>query len=455
MAVNLTEEQKRLLEEQRRQQALQQPQLPVNPMTPPDPSSLVGQRAASPGATLGQLPPLVGNNIGQGEFPPQQAASVTQRPADYGMLGNPIYDYVQRALPSQQTLTQQNPNQPVRNFMANALTTGYRLNPMVNFAPQTRDFVAREFPEVSPFVNAVTQPVQGVQSAVARIDQAIPNALTPTTPPAAAPVAPATPQLRSPDNAGNLNYNVVTTPGGVQFENALSSGSVSGLTAEQVARVSAGLRDANINRNVVPSSFFTGGVQASGATSPGGAEAPVQRRLTDEEVSQQYEKSRLEDVLNRPFNASSMSVGELLGAAATRRAAQNRYNDLTRIGAERDAARQQFGFQRVLNADQRTATQEAQAQANDLNFRRELTLERLKQAEPDWSTNTTKVLDANSGAEKIVTTMSDKQGRTYQVPDAEDLAALRALPNDAARIAMLRRTGVPDEHISRYLQGLQ
>ena len=416
MAVNLTEEQKRLLEQQR-----QQAQLPVAPMAPVDPRSLVGQ----------QTP--------------------TQRPADYGYLGNLVYDYAQRALPTQAEISQQDPNQPIRNALVNTIMTGYRLHPLVNLGPQIRSFTEREFPEVAPVVSAVTQPpsVAGLRNVVSRIDQAIPNA-SDTLPEPAIPVAPpieAGPALRAPDQAGNQNYNVTTTPDGVQFENALSSGSISGLSPEQIARVSAGLREANINTNVVPSSFFTGGAQAQFA------DAPVQRRLSDEEVSQQYERSRLEDVLNRPLGAS-LSPGQLISEVVNRRTAQRRYDQLNRIGEARQLAEDQFGYQSALQAGQVQASTAAQNQRADLEFRRNLALEQLKQAQPDWKSDTTKILDPDTGAETLVTTLSDSQGRSYQVPDVEDLAALRALPNDQARISMLRRAGVPDEHIPRYLQGL-
>jgi hypothetical protein len=297
-------------------------------------------------------------------------------------------------------------------------------------------------------VNFIADPAQYIGRGVRAVDSIIPNANTPDQAPGITGITPpTTPDLRMPDQVGNQNYNVTTTPDGVQFENALSSGSISGLSPEQIARVSAGLREANINTNVVPSSFFTGGAQAQFA------DAPVQRRLSDEEVSQQYERSRLEDVLNRPLSAS-LSPGQLISEVVNRRTAQRRYDQLNRIGEARQLAEDQFGYQSALQAGQVQASTAAQNQRADLEFRRNLALEQLKQAQPDWKSDTTKILDPDTGAETLVTTLSDSQGRSYQVPDVEDLAALRALPNDQARISMLRRAGVPDEHIPRYLQGL-
>lgn len=381
MAVNLTEEQKRLLEQQR-----QQAQLPVAPMAPVDPRSLVGQ-------------PTMLRNAAQS-----------------------VYNAVSGVV------------SPV----VNAASTGFS---------NAVNYVDRSFPEIRQYAGA----------AASGADQFIPSTTAITPPVIGAPVAPATPpvaitppttpDLRMPDQVGNQNYNVTTTPDGVQFENALSSGSISGLSPEQIARVSAGLRGANINTNVVPSSFFTGGAQAQFA------DAPVQRRLSDEEVSQQYERSRLEDVLNRPLGAS-LSPGQLISEVVNRRTAQRRYDQLNRIGEARQLAEDQFGYQSALQAGQVQASAAAQNQRADLEFRRNLALEQLKQAQPDWKSDTTKILDPDTGDETLVTTLSDSQGRSYQVPDVEDLAALRALPNDQARISMLRRAGVPDEHIPRYLQGL-
>ena len=379
MAVNLTEEQKRLLEQQR-----QQAQLPVAPMAPVDPRSLVGQPPARPPANL------------------------------YDPLG------------------------PNRRLYADQQA--------VVAPPQEGPGLVSRV--VAPVVNFIADPAQYIGRGVRAVDRIIPNANTPDQAPGITGITPpTTPDLRMPDQAGNQNYNVTTTPDGVQFENALSSGSISGLSPEQIARVSAGLREANINTNVVPSSFFTGGAQAQFA------DAPVQRRLSDEEVSQQYERSRLEDVLNRPLGAS-LSPGQLISEVVNRRTAQRRYDQLNRIGEARQLAEDQFGYQSALQAGQIQASAAAQNQRADLEFRRNLALEQLKQAQPDWKSDTTKILDPDTGAETLVTTLSDSQGRSYQVPDVEDLAALRALPNDQARISMLRRAGVPDEHIPRYLQGL-
>lgn len=396
MAVNLTEEQKRLLEQQ--QQTIKDQQLPIAPVAPPNVNSITGQ------------PTMLRNAF------------------------NSIYG------------------------AASGVATPI-INAGVNGFSNAVNYVDRSFPEIRQYAGA----------AASGADQFIPSTTAITPPVIGAPVAPATPPvaitpmvtppaaptpLRMPGQDGSYNYDVTTSPGTVRFENALSNGSISGLTPEQVARVSAGLREGNRNMNVVPSSFFTGGATQA-------PETPVQRRLTDAEVAQQYERSRLEDVLNQPFSATSMSPGELVGAIVNRRAAQRRYDQITKADEARNLAGDQFGYQSALqaqqiagNADVAQQRSVAEQQKSALEFQRSLALEQLKLSQPDWKADTTKVVDAN-GVEGTVTTMSDSKGRSYQVPDANDLAALKALPNDNARIQMLRRVGIPDEHIPRYLQGLQ
>jgi hypothetical protein len=217
-----------------------------------------------------------------------------------------------------------------------------------------------------------------------------------------------------PDAAGNYNFDVTTTGNGVSFANDISSGSITGLNQEQIDRVAEGLRTGNRNRGVVPSSFFTGG-NTSGSQIPG---------FDDDTVAR----------LTRAAN-ERVDIGNMRPAGAA-----------TAL-SERNYARQQL--QQIRAAMVGGANAQAQANAE---VQKAIAVEQVRRANPEWKSSDIEVVDSASptGVRKAQV-LSAPDGRTYQVPDAQDIATLAAAPNEQERIRLLRLSGVPDEHIPMYL----
>lgn len=265
-------------------------------------------------------------------------------------------------------------------------------------------------PPRSLSLGAVTAPLANAASFV---DRLIPSA----TPAASTPAAttPQAPRQRLPDAAGNYNFDVTTTGNGVSFTNDISSGSITGLNQEQINRVAEGLRTGNRNRGVVPSSFFTGG-------SAGGSQIPG---FDDDTVA------RLTRAANERVDIGNMRPADAATALS-----------------ERNYARQQLQQIRAAMA----GGANAQAQAN-AEVQKAIAVEQVRRANPEWKSSDIEVVDpASPTGVRKAQVLSAPDGRTYQVPDAQDIATLSAAPNEQERIRLLRLSGVPDEHIPMYLE---
>lgn len=256
----------------------------------------------------------------------------------------------------------------------------------------------------------LTEPLSRVAGFV---DRLVPPATTP--PPASTTAAPPAAQPRVPDAAGNYNFDVRTTGDGVSFSNDISSGQITGLTQEQRDRVAAGLRTANRGRGVVPASFFTGGGAAQGGQIPG---------FDDDSIA------RLTRAANERVDIGNMRPADAATALS-----------------ERNYARQQLQQIRAAMAGGASAQQQANAEVQ-----KAIAVEQIRRSAPEWKSSDIEVVDTKSptGTRKVQV-MSAPDGRTYQVPDAQDIATLAAAPNDEERIRLLRMSGVPDEHIPTYL----
>ena len=291
-----------------------------------------------------------------------------------------------------------------------------------NFLQRTAGTIARTVSGLIP--EAYKTPVDGgepprslVPSAVTTslanaasfVDGLIPSA-TPAAANTPAATAPQAPRQRLPDAAGNYNFDVTTTGNGVSFANDISSGSITGLNQEQINRVAEGLRTGNRNRNVAPASPFTGGSQIPG--------------FDDDTVA------RLTRAANERVDIGNMRPADAATALS-----------------ERNYARQQLQQIRAAMA----GGANAQAQAN-AEVQKAIAVEQVRRANPEWKSSDIEVVDPTSptGVRKAQV-LSAPDGRTYQVPDAQDIATLAAAPNDEERARLLRQSGVPDEHIPLYL----
>lgn len=299
--------------------------------------------------------------------------------------------------------------------IARAIGSGLSMLGVNTTPPDYRNAAAPQATPSSTPATAPTTPgfMDSVRQVVGAVDRLIPSA----TPAAGTPAAttPQAPRQRLPDAAGNYNFDVTTTGNGVSFANGISSGSITGLNQEQINRVAEGLRTGNRNRGVVPSSFFTGG-------SAGGSQIPG---FDDDTVA------RLTRAANERVDIGNMRPADAATALS-----------------ERNYARQQLQQIRAAMA----GGANAQAQAN-AEVQKAIAVEQVRRANPEWKSSDIEVVDSASptGVRKAQV-LSAPDGRTYQVPDAQDIATLASAPNEQERIRLLRLSGVPDEHIPMYLE---
>jgi hypothetical protein len=377
--------------------------------------------AYNPPSILGTTPLVkpqpTGNPLFQG-LPPTNAAAALADP--YRAVTNPPRVIgPQPPAPSAPTYTASDTPpeyygfNPAAGFgnIARTIGSGLSMFGVNTTPPEYRNATA---PQAAPSNTPATAPgfMDSVRQAVGAIDRLIPSA----TPAASTPAAttPQAPRQRLPDAAGNYNFDVTTTGNGVSFANDISSGSITGLNQEQINRVAEGLRTGNRNRGVVPSSFFTGG-------SAGGSQIPG---FDDDTVA------RLTRAANERVDIGNMRPADAATALS-----------------ERNYARQQL--QQLRGAMAGGANAQAQANAE---VQKAIAVEQVRRASPDWKTSDIEVVDPKSptGVRKTQV-LSAPDGRTYQVPDAQDIATLAAAPNDQERVRLLRLAGVPDEHIPMYL----
>jgi hypothetical protein len=303
-------------------------------------------------------------------------------------------------------------------------------------APSAPTYTSSDSPAGSPRIsgkewlgNLIGPPIDYVRSLLPRpaevakaIDNVVPNASKPT-PAANTPTAANTPQANPPyqfARAGEIdptvrnNYNVTTKGDAIKFSNEIGGGEISGLTPKQMARITDRLTNGYRDTNVVPSSFFTGG-SAGGSQIPGFDSDTVAR-------------------LTRAAN-ERVDIGNMRPA------------DAATALSERNYARQQLQQLRAAMA----GGANAQAQAN-AEVQKAIAVEQVRRANPEWKSSDIEVVDPTSptGVRKAQV-LSAPDGRTYQVPDAQDIATLAAAPNDEERARLLQQSGVPDEHIPLYL----
>ena len=378
--------------------------------------------AYNPPSILGTTPLVkpqpTGNPLFQG-LPPTNAVAALADP--YRAVTNPPRVIgPQPAAPSAPTYTSSDSPpeyygfNPAAGFGNIARTIGSGLS-MLGMNTTPPDYRNAATPQATPSSTPATGPgfMDSIRQAVGAVDRLIPSATPAANTPA--PTTPQAPRQRLPDAAGNYNFDVTTTGNGVSFANDISSGSITGLNQEQIDRVAEGLRTGNRNRGVVPSSFFTGG-------SAGGSQIPG---FDDDTVA------RLTRAANERVDIGNMRPADAATALS-----------------ERNYARQQLQQLRNLMS----SGGNAQAQAN-AEVQKAVAIEQIKRQSPDWKTSDIEVVDkASPTGTRKAQIMSAPDGRTYQVPDAQDIATLAAAPNEQERIRLLRLSGVPDEHIPMYLE---